>query len=89
MLHHVDPLDLPDLEGLLSKYRYERQIFVLPPWEAIYCTDNERDQSFPEAQRVHEQLLTWYGQCHYEPIEVPRTSVSRRSDFVLSILEKG
>jgi predicted ATPase len=89
MLHHAEVLDFPELAELLSKYRYERRVFILPPWEAIYCTDNERDQTFLEARRAHEKVLSWYGLCHYEPIEVPRMSISRRSDFVLSTLEKG
>src|SRR5262249_53792254 len=35
-LNHVAPLSEGELNTWLSKYRYHSQVFVLPPWKAIY-----------------------------------------------------
>src|SRR5215510_12564330 len=46
MLHEVSPLPASQLEAMLAAYPFHPSVFVLPPWEAIYTTDTERDQSF-------------------------------------------
>jgi hypothetical protein len=42
-----------------SGTRFHRPVFVLPPWEAIYTNDAERDQTYAEAVVVYEKLLRW------------------------------
>jgi predicted ATPase len=86
MLDQVEPLQEYELTELLSVYQYHRQVFVLPPWEAIYTNDMARDQSFVEAVRVHEAATRWYRRCLYEVIEVPRLTVAERCGYVLSML---
>jgi predicted ATPase len=61
-------------------------VFVLPPWEAIYTTDSERDQTFADALRVHDTLTHWYRRCDYEIIEVPTGPVAERCAHVLRAL---
>ena len=39
---------------MLATYPFHATVFVLPPWEAIYATDAERDQSFADAVDVHD-----------------------------------
>lgn len=46
MLQEVDPLPSGELQAMLSAYRFHAPVFILPPWEAIYANDSERDQSF-------------------------------------------
>ena len=53
MLHEASPLPSIELEPLLASYPFHATVFVLPPWEAIYANDAERDQSFAEAVDVH------------------------------------
>jgi predicted ATPase len=86
MIEQVTPFQPRELQELISRYRYHRQVFVLPPWEAIYTTDDERDQTFADALRVHAMLDTWYRRCGYDVVEVPRTSVAERYVFVLNTL---
>src|SRR5262249_27755158 len=42
MLSQLGPV--PDLASFLEKYRYHQDVFVFPPWVAIFRTDGERDQ---------------------------------------------
>lgn len=58
-------------------------VFVLPPWKEIFKSDNERLESFKEAQEIHQQLLTTYKRFGYSPIELPKNSITERVSFVL------
>ncbi|MEM9620295.1 MAG: ATP-binding protein [Pseudomonadota bacterium] len=70
---------------LLSRnFRYHKQVFLFPPWRDIYVTDNERDQTFAEAQEIYAQMRAWYVRCGYQPVEVPVGNISQRQSFVLS-----
>jgi len=83
MVDEASGLDARALADHLARYPYDRCVFVLPPWEAIYATDTERDQSFADAQRVHEAVTRWYRRCGYDLIEVPIGTVEERCAFVL------
>ncbi|WP_103863917.1 AAA family ATPase [Aquimarina sp. I32.4] len=63
-------------------YRYD-SIFLLPPWEDIHKTDNERYESFDQAQRIHHHLYETYTNLGYHCIEVPFGNVEKRSNFIL------
>ncbi len=86
MIDQAAGLGAHELKDLLSRYPYERRVFVLPPWEAIYTTDSERDQTFADALRVHETLTEWYSRCEYEIVEVPIGTVAYRCAYVLRVL---
>ncbi len=62
-------------------------VFILKPWEAIYKTDNERYESFAQAQQIHQHILKTYNAYHYTPIDVPFGTVKDRSAFILNTLE--
>jgi predicted ATPase len=53
MLHEASVLPDGELRATLASYPFHRSALILPPWEAIYATDAERDQSFAEAVHVH------------------------------------
>jgi predicted ATPase len=86
MLHEASPLSASELQSMLAAYRFHVTVFVLPPWEAIYATDAERDQSFADAVRVHARVVEWYRSCGYLLNEVPRLSVAQRAEHVLRAL---
>jgi predicted ATPase len=88
MVNQAAPLDAHELRALLSQYRYDRRVFVLPPWEAIYTTDSERDQTFAEALHVHDTVSRWYRLCGYETIEVPTGTVAERCTYVLRVMSE-
>lgn len=71
------------LESEARKYRYNKQVFILPPWEEIYKTDHERIQDFEEAVATYKILVETYKKLDYELIEVPKISVKQRVNFIL------
>ncbi|MEC0212591.1 AAA family ATPase [Paenibacillus ehimensis] len=71
------------LESAVQKYRYNKQVFILPPWKEIYQTDSERVQDFEEALATYHILFETYKQLDYELIVVPTLSVDQRAAFVL------
>ncbi|MGV6828533.1 MAG: AAA family ATPase [Flavobacteriales bacterium] len=70
-----------------TNYLYDF-VFILPPWEAIYQQDNERYETFEEAQKIHQYLVASYHKCNYNVIEVPTGTLSSRANFILNILTK-
>ncbi len=68
---------------LCQEHRYD-EVIVLPPWEAIYDTDEERLETFKEAKEIHQELLTMYEEFHYPSIMVPIGSVEERTDFIIT-----
>jgi predicted ATPase len=89
MLHEVTPLTGDELKAMLSTYPFHTSVFVLPPWEAIYTNDAERDQSFDEAVNVHARVVDWYRVCGYVLHEVPRLPARERAAQVLRILAEA
>jgi predicted ATPase len=89
LIQEVSPLPAEELEALLAKYPFHKLAFILPPWEAIYVNDAERDQSFADAVAVHNKLVQWYRACGYNLCEVPRLPVSQRARHVLRVLAES
>lgn len=71
---------------ILDEYRFHRTAFVFPPWPEIYATDSERDQTLEEAVAVDHALRKWYLLCGFDLVDVPRTDVEARCEFILSQL---
>lgn len=61
-------------------------VLIMPPWEAIYKTDNERYESFEQAQTIHNFLKKTYRSFGYNLTEVPTGPVDDRVDFILNHL---
>ena len=72
-----------EAQALLAEYPYFRIAFIFPPWEGIYTTDAERDQTFEEAVAAHDAAAAWYRWCGHDLVEVPRGTVQERCDFIL------
>lgn len=73
-------------ENICKKHRYD-QIFILPPWREIYKRDNERLETFEQAEELHTHLAQTYSRFGYTPIEVPKTSIENRIDFITESLK--
>jgi predicted ATPase len=86
MLQEASPLPSIELDSMLATYPFHPTVFVLPPWESIYSTDEERDQTFADAIDVHAKVVHWYRSCGYELDEVPRLPVAQRAEHVLRAL---
>ena len=66
-----------------KKYKYDK-VFILMPWKNIYVQDNERYETFEQANEIHKYLIKWYASFNYELIKVPQSTVENRVDFILN-----
>lgn len=70
----------------LSKKHLYSTVFLMPPWKAIYTSDNERYESYEESLEIYRHIKNAYFQLGYDIIEVPFGSVEDRTNFVLESL---
>lgn len=63
------------------------KVFVLPPWEEIYESDEARYENFEQAKLIFDHLIETYQKYGYNLIEVPRGSVEERMGFILKHLQ--
>lgn len=68
-----------------KKYIYNK-IFILPIWDEIYTTDGERFEGIDLAKGLQKSLRKTYESLDYNLIEVPKTDINRRIDFILAHL---
>lgn len=77
-------LPVPEhMDKAAEAFRYNRRVFIAPPWPEIFQQDDERKQSIEEAVRTYEAMIATYGQYGYELIELPRRTVEDRVRFVI------
>ena len=69
-----------------EKYKYD-QIFLLPPWEKIYTSDETRYETFEDASEIHTFLVDTYKKYGYDLHEVPKTTVEERYAFIINRLK--
>jgi predicted ATPase len=67
-----------------ERFRYNRRVFLAPPWPEIFRQDAERKQTPEEAERTYEAMVTAYSSCSYELLALPLASVEERVGFVLA-----
>ena len=73
----------PALAAVLRARRYNRRVFVAPPWREIYETDAERRQDWAEAEATFGRILENLEELGYGAIVLPKVSVEERAAFVL------
>ena len=71
------------LAEALRARRYNRRVFIAPPWREIYQIDAERRQDWAEAEATYGRILKNLDELGYEPVVLPKTSVDARVAFVL------
>src|SRR5581483_1318605 len=67
-------------------FRYNRIVFIAPPWPEIFRQDTERKQDFDESVRTYHSLSESYEAQGYTLIEIPRAPLQQRIQFVLGTL---
>ena len=72
------------IEALRTR-RYNRQVFIFPPWREIYETDAERKQDWDEAEATFDRTLGIFSELRYTPVIVPKADIATRAAFVLSV----
>ncbi len=69
-----------------ENFRYNRFVFLVPPWEEIFTSDSERKHDFEAAKMEFDELVIKYKNYGYETLLIPKTSVEKRVDFILENL---
>lgn len=75
----------PALREYASK-RYNRRVFVTPPWPEIYVKDADRRHDLPQALEEYDRLLAAFASLDYGVEILPKASVAERAEFVLKRL---
>jgi len=84
----VQGLPVPEyVHTAVQKFRYSKVVFLAPPWEEIYRTDDERVESFEEAGLVYRAMAAAYRSAGYDLIELPLASIAERARFALDLLD--
>lgn len=71
------------MEKAAEIFRYNRRVFIAPPWPEIFHQDSERKQDFDEAVRTYQAMVATYRGYGYELVELPRCTVEERVRFVI------
>jgi predicted ATPase len=74
------------LQAMGRSHRSNRRVFLAPPWPEIYENDQERRHSFAEAVAEYDRLRDAYLSLEYDVCILPKVSVERRADLVLTTL---
>lgn len=72
------------IQKAATTFRYNRTVFIAPPWREIFRQDRERKQDFAEAVRTYDALVATYTNLDYRLVEIPRLPIE---DRLLSILD--
>lgn len=75
------------LYNAVNLFRYNNQVFLLPPWEEIYQVDSERKQNWQEAEQTYYGISKAYLESDYQVVEVPKTPIEERVNFILRHLK--
>ncbi|AYG59289.1 AAA family ATPase [Rhizobium jaguaris] len=77
------------LAALSKSHRYNRHVFLTPPWPEIYVADRERKHDLSAAIAEYDRLCVVYPSLGYQVHILPKVPVEERADFVLSTLNGG
>ncbi|MCT7375054.1 AAA family ATPase [Chelativorans salis] len=77
----------PHMRKAAEMFRYNKTVFILPPWPEIYVQDEERQQTIEEAERTYESIRAAYEEAGYTLVHVPPAPVAERRDFVFTAIE--
>ncbi|WP_396146438.1 AAA family ATPase [Flavobacterium sp.] len=84
-MHYIGD-SYPAFFDLACREHIYTKIFILPPWEEIYESDNERYENFEQATLIYNHLTETYQKYGYHLIEVPKGTVEERISFILNQL---
>ncbi len=73
-----------EMDDIGKNNLYNQKVFILPPWQEIYHTDNERKQTWEEATLTFKKMKETYLNYGYEIIEVPKENIENRVNFILN-----
>ena len=86
-MHYIGDSYPAHFDACCKEHTYSK-IFILPPWEEIYVSDDERYENYEQAKLIYNHLTETYlretyQKYGYELIEVPKGSLKERINFIL------
>jgi predicted ATPase len=78
----------PVVENLGFLHRYNKCVFLAPPWPEIYVLDRERRHSLAEAVAEYDRLIDVYPRLGYDIHVLPKVSIAERANWVLASLAR-
>lgn len=76
----------PTIAGAARRGRFHPTVFVTPPWPEIFATDPQRRHGLDAALEEYGPLVATYERLGYRCVDLPKTDVATRADFVLEAL---
>ena len=84
-MHYIGDSYPSFFDAACREHPYNR-IFILPPWEEIYVSDEARYENFEQAKLIYKHLTETYHNYGYSLIEVPKGAIDLRIDFIIDSL---
>ncbi|HOD10683.1 MAG TPA: ATP-binding protein [Flavobacterium sp.] len=84
-MHYIGDSYPAFFDQACHEHQYSK-IFVLPPWEEIYESDEARYENFEQATLLFDHLKETYQNYNYQLIEVPTGTVEERIQFIINQL---
>lgn len=81
-MHYIGDSYPASFDAICREHVYSK-IFILPPWEEIYISDEARYENYEQAQYIQNHLIETYQGYGYDLIEVPKDTVDNRILFIL------
>lgn len=76
----------PISETLCNAHRYNRTVFMTPPWPEIFSGDDARQHDLSASIAEYERLIAAFPKLGYEVTILPRVSAADRADFIIGQL---
>lgn len=85
----IDSFSHPEMDkSAANAFRYNKTVFIFPPWKEIYRMDEERIQTYEESVNVYYKVIKIYTELDYELLEVPKAGVKERADFIITNVKR-
>ncbi len=81
-MHYIGDSYPSFFDQACKEYKYSK-IFILPPWEEIYISDDARYENYEQAKLIYNHLTETYRKYGYDLIEVPKDTIDNRILFIL------
>ncbi|MTG98239.1 MULTISPECIES: AAA family ATPase [Myroides] len=84
----LEQLQVTELQRQIAReLSFNPTVFILPPWQEIYTQDKQRKQDMSLAIKTYEVIRQTYLRYGYSLVEVPKSSVEQRTEFIVSFLK--
>jgi predicted ATPase len=85
----LNTIDSNKYDFFINDLRYFHTVYITPPWKEIYCQNGARKHSFKKSVDDFEKVVSFYPNCGYQTIELPKVDVRTRIQFILSSINRA